>query len=187
VHSDQSYQSQNVFPFTFESSHSVMAARNCGVLPLQRDFDASKFDKVKHSVTHSINNVSSKTQVEIPKLSIGASRMELISFITEFRRSATTMRWTNGPILFETFPMHLQVSDLDTWNIIILNAAQTVVSFGVCLDSLKRSKFLEDAYDKQVTFLRLIKKPVEMEPSAFAPLLLYHNILMAELPGAPSD
>jgi hypothetical protein len=125
VHSDQSYQSQNLFPFTFESSHSVMGARNRDVLPLQRDFDSSKFDKVKHSVTQFVKKVSSKTQVEIPKLPIGPSRMELISFIAEFHRSATTMRWTNGPILFEEFPMHLQVSDLDTWNIIILNAAKS--------------------------------------------------------------
>jgi hypothetical protein len=42
--------------FTFESSHSIMAARNRGVLPLQQDFNSSKFDKVKHSVTHSLNN-----------------------------------------------------------------------------------------------------------------------------------
>jgi hypothetical protein len=67
-----------------------MAARNRVVLPLQRDFDSSKFDKVKHSFTRTINNISSKTQVEIPRLSIRASWMELVSFITEFRRSAKT-------------------------------------------------------------------------------------------------
>ena len=113
--------------------------------------------------------------------------MELLSFLAEFRRSATTMRWTNGPILFEKFPMHLQVSDLDSWNIIILNASITVHGFNACLTSLKRSKFLEDAYDWQIDFLRLIKKPPEMEPTAFIALLLFHNILLAELPGAPLD
>jgi hypothetical protein len=119
VHSDQNYQSQNFFTFTFESSHSVMAARSRGVLPLQRDFDSTKFDKVKHSVTHPINNASSKTQVEIPKPSIGASRMEPISFITKFRRSATTMRWTNGPILFEKFPMRISRSQILTPGILL--------------------------------------------------------------------
>jgi hypothetical protein len=83
--------------------------------------------------------------------------------------------------------MHLQVSDLNTWNILIMSAAITVAHFSVCLDSLKRSKFLEDAYDKQVTFLPLIKKPMKIDPSAFGALLLYHNILLAKLPVAPSD
>jgi hypothetical protein len=114
--------------------------------------------------------------------------MELVSFINEFCCSAKTMHWISGPTLFEEFPMHLQVSDLDNWNIIIINAAQTMVGFTAYLDYLKRSKFLEDAYDRQVNFLPLIKKPNEMEPSAFnTALLFYHNILLAELPGAPAD
>jgi hypothetical protein len=75
-----------------------MAARNHGVLPLQRDFDSTKLDKVKHSVTRTVGAESSKTQVEIPKLTIGASWMELISFLTEFRRSSITVRWTTGPV-----------------------------------------------------------------------------------------
>ena len=163
-----------------------MATRNCGVLPLQWDFDSTKLDKVKHSVTHTVGTDASKTQVEIPKLSVGATRMELISFCTEFRHSAQIMRWTTGPILFKKFPMHLQVSDLDNWNILSGNSPNTVAGFNTCLDLLKHSKFLDDAYDRQVDFLRLIKKPKDVEPSAFNAMLNHHNILLAELPGAPA-
>jgi hypothetical protein len=95
------------------------------------------------------------------------------------------MRWIAGPVLFEKFPMHLQVSNLDTWNILSVSAPQTVVGFNDSLDSLKRSKFLDDAYDRQVDFLCLNKKPKDVEPSAFNAMLNYHNIILAELPGAP--
>jgi hypothetical protein len=47
-----------------------------------------------------VGNESSKIQVEIPKLSIRASQMELISFLSELRWcSATTMCWTTDTVL----------------------------------------------------------------------------------------
>jgi hypothetical protein len=82
--------------------------------------------------------------------------------------------------------MHLQVSDLDSWNILSANAPQTAVGFNECLVSLKRSKFRDDAYDRQVDFLRLIKNPKDAEPSAFKAMLSNHTILLAEFPGAPA-
>jgi hypothetical protein len=67
--------------------------------------------------------------------SIRASPMELeFSFIAEFCCSTKRVCWTIRPTHFEKSPMHVQVSDLDTWNIIIINPAQTLASFTICLD-----------------------------------------------------
>jgi hypothetical protein len=94
-----------------ESSYPRMiSARNNGVLPLQQDFTSSTLTKTKHSITRTINNESSKT------LSIGASQMELLCFLTDFHHSAATIRWTTSPTLFDKFRMHLfQATDLDTF------------------------------------------------------------------------
>jgi hypothetical protein len=163
-----------------------MTARNSGVLSLQRDFNPTKLDRVKHSVARTLGNGSSKTSVEIPKLSIGASRMELISFLTEFRCSDDMMLWTTGPAgLYKKFTIHLQVTDLDAWNIFTTNMPQTVVGLHRCIKSLKTSRFLDNSYDKQVEFLRSIKKPRDLEPRALNALLSFHNVMLADLPGAP--
>jgi hypothetical protein len=156
-----------------------MAARNHGNLPLQRDADSSKFDTVKHSVTPTINYISSKTQAEIPKLSIRASRMEQLYFITEFSRSAKTMRWTIGPILYEKFPMHIQVSDLDTWNILIINAARLVLQHALLLS--RKASFMKMPMTGRSTFYVSSRNPRKWS------LQHSHNILLAELPGAPKD
>jgi hypothetical protein len=83
------------------------------------------------------------------------------------------MRCTSGPVLFEKFPMH----DRDTWNILSVNAPQTVVIFNQYLDSLKQSKFLDDAYGRQINFLYLIKKLKDW------PII---TILLAKLPDTPT-
>jgi hypothetical protein len=44
-----------------------MAARNRGVLPLQQDFDSTKLDKDKHSVTRTIGAKSLKPKSGDPE------------------------------------------------------------------------------------------------------------------------
>jgi hypothetical protein len=164
-----------------------MAVRIKGVLPLLRDFDPSTLSKVKHSITKTTGSDSVKTQVTIPQLSIGASQMEPLSFLSDFKRSATIVKWKTGPLLFEKFPMDLQAIHLDTWNLLSANSSQTVPGFTACVDSIKHFKFLDDSYEKQFEFPWLIKKPKNLQPITFSVLLSsYHNALIPELPGAPS-
>ena len=163
-----------------------MAARNRGVLPLQRDFDPNALRKIKHTITKTIGNEPTKTSIEISVLSIGASRMELISFITEFNRAAKIMKWIDAAALFLKFQMHLQVQDLDVWNTIIGQTQMNLIDFTASQDSFKRSRFMGDSYEQQVKFLKSIKKPKDIEPSLFNALLSYHNLLLRELPGVPA-
>jgi hypothetical protein len=155
------------------------------VLPLQQDFTSSTLTKTKHSITRTIKNESSKTQVEIRNLSIGASRMELLCFLLDFHHSAATMHWTTGPMLFGKFPMHLQATDLDTWTLAAKPVVHTIVNFHQCIHSIGRTKNLNDSYDHQIEFLQSLQKPSKLDPSMFNALLLLHNLLLKELPGAP--
>jgi hypothetical protein len=43
--------------------------------------------------------------------------MELLCLLLDFHRSAMIMSWKTGYTLFETFSMHLQATDHDTWTI----------------------------------------------------------------------
>jgi hypothetical protein len=164
----------------------MLTERNHGVLPLERDFVASSLTRTKHSITRTVKDESSKTTVQIPNLSIGASRMELLCFLQEFNRASTIMGWSTGPIIFEKFPMHLQGTDLDIWLSTAKPFIETVANFHLCVYRLKRTKFLDDSYNRHLDFLRAIRLPKDFDPSRFSALLAFHNLLLSELPGAPS-
>ena len=156
------------------------------MLPLERDFIASSLTRTKHSITRTVNNESSKTTVQIPNLSIGASTMELLCFLREFNRASTIMRWSTGPALFEKFPMHLQGTDLDIWLSTAKPFTETIANFHLCVYRLKQTQFLDDSYNRHLDFLPALHLPKDFDPSRFSALLAFHNLLLSELPGAPS-
>ena len=87
-----------------------MAVRIKGVLPLLRDFDPSTLSKVKHSITKTTGSDSVKTQVTIPQLSIGASQMEPLSFLSDFKWSATIVKWKQVLYFSRNFPWTSKLS-----------------------------------------------------------------------------
>jgi hypothetical protein len=164
----------------------MLTERNHGVLQLERDFDNSSLTRTKHSITRTVKDESSKTTVQIPNLSIGASRMELLGFLQEFNRASTIMRWSTGPVIFEKIPMHLQGTDLDIWLSTAKSFTETVANFHLCVYRLKRTKFLDGSYNRHLDFLRAICLPKDFDPSRFSAVLAFHNLLLSELPGARS-
>lgn len=165
---------------------------NTPILPYNVVVDPSKLSKVKHSRTITIPadgnqpETTEKTSVEIPIVPLQANRQEFLYVIMSFRRAVTTMNWTTGPTLFDKFIQHLQGTDLQNWSIIIHGVNRTVVNFWNCIEELKRRRFPEDAYDQHREAMLLWKKPRNASPQQHQTVMEFHNMLLAELPGAPN-
>ena len=114
----------------------MTSTRSSKVIPLKPDFDAKKLEKIKHTVSRTVNDQMKKVKMEIPKLSVGALHMEMLHFISQFQRSSCIMRWTKGPQLFEKFELHLQAVNDNTWTLQIAQINQNVNNFWMCVNAL---------------------------------------------------
>jgi hypothetical protein len=114
-----------------------MTTRNSGVLPLQRGFNNPK------NLTESNILLQEPWAMNLPRRQLRSKNCRLEP--QEWNSSASSlscsddmMLWTTGPGLYKKFTMHLQVTDLDAWNIITnSNMPQTVVGLHRCIKSPK--------------------------------------------------
>ena len=167
-----------------------MRSETTGVLPFEYDFDASKLTTIKHTSSTTDNAGSTtKTQVTIPELDVGASKMQVIYFVQRFNHARRIMAWTNGPVLFAKFPIHLvSTQDQEWWTTNSLLTNQTVAGFNDLVKNFIAFKLDNvDAYDQHLDFLEGIKKPINLSVAQFEALLSFHNTILPLLPGAPED
>ena len=164
------------------------AVSNQQVLPLKIDFDPKSLERVKHTrQTTDANNNVTKTSVEVPKLSPGASKSEMLYFFGQFKRASRTMGWTTGPVLFEKLEMHLDGSELSDWSRIVDGMNHTVANFNACRENFIGEHFTDTSYDDHIAHLRCIRKPADMTPQEFLRCIKTHNMFLPSLPGAPDD
>ena len=157
------------------------------VIPLKPDYDESKVSKIKHKRTVRNNNEEEVYSVEVPKLSEGYTKYELLNFVREFREAATTMGWTNGPTLYQKFLLHLTGINRSDWNTIIDGGPRTVNSFNENLGEFVSKSFTGQDYNDQMDYLRALRKPKDMDPATFERYFRIANTLVSLLPDAPID
>lgn len=156
------------------------------VIPFEYDFVISELTYVSFSASTLIDNVSEKIKVNVPAITVEASKFLILHAIAKFFVAKKTLRWTTGPKLFQMFPQILHNDDDEDWWISNLPPNETLVTFQAHLEALIEWKFENDteSYFNHKDFISNLKKPPSMTPSVFSSKLSYHNkTILPLLPG----
>ena len=85
-----------------------MANSSNSTIPFQRDFEMDDFTTVTFKLTMTTNHGPQTAKVELPIIPVDATHHQLLHCPHKFNQAEVTMKWTQGPKLFEAFQFTLE-------------------------------------------------------------------------------
>ena len=110
------------------------------------------------------NGVTEEIKEKIPKLSDEATPYHILCFFTAFTQVRCHINWTTGPLLYQSFYLHLEGVHLTTWEDIIDGTNKTIQIFNAQYIAFKATLVEGYKYLNQMDYLQQIKKTKDQIP-----------------------
>jgi hypothetical protein len=86
------------------------------IVSLKSKFDPTELETIEHARKVTVEGVEQSTKVKVPLLTSESGDEAFLYLLTQFKHARTVMQWTTGPILLQSFRLHLQGSYISDWD-----------------------------------------------------------------------